>query len=439
MMSGRLAKSRQEKPVANKAVSALIYCKTDSGWKRYKPAPSDNNHGWIQGVASVDGARLKFETFTYQLRTYEGKKTKFRTVGPNAKKAYNEFVITQGKRTTGKAAEAKGLTVTDPSTESRVTIADAVKRYIERSSKRTTGRTRTSESYAVSLLRFQESARKLVYLDEVNEDALLAFHAYLRKKYRNAEGTIALRHTHVKSLLIAHGFAGGQEMRKKIGKIPKVDKKVVVVYDRDQLSTLFAHLEDAGDSYLWTVLKILLMTGLRDQEAGHLQWTDIDFKRGLIRVTGKPDLGYRLKDREERVIPLHPDLAAILQERRKAVPKARFVVGAKRSGDAPGSNWLHMLKRAVREANVECGSCKGCRTAADTGRDPRVWFVRNTCRLWKLHRFRSTYATTLFRQGYLLTEIQALLGHSDIKTTMSYIAKEKFEVSQERMKSIVFA
>ena len=108
----------------------------------------------------------------------------------------------------------------------------------------------------------------------------------------------------------------------------------------------FASCED--DRYFGTVLKLLYMAGLRDAEGTHLKWADIDFKREQIKVSAKPDLGFRLKDREERVIPMPPELVRVLKERRKVCPvKHRLVVGT--ADDKPHTKWLRLLKRAARE------------------------------------------------------------------------------------------
>lgn len=40
------------------------------------------------------------------------------------------------------------------------------------------------------------------------------------------------------------------------------------------------------------------------------------------------------------------------------------------------------------------------------------------------HRFRRTFATNLYRRGMDIREIQRLMGHSNINTTMEYIYVE---------------
>jgi len=47
------------------------------------------------------------------------------------------------------------------------------------------------------------------------------------------------------------------------------------------------------------------------------------------------------------------------------------------------------------------------------------------------HNFRHTYAIELLKEGFLLPEIQALLGHGDIKTTMIYTTVAMEEISKK--------
>jgi hypothetical protein len=79
--------------------------------------------------------------------------------------------------------------------------------------------------------------------------------------------------------------------KKIVGKGPKYDKKLVVVYSRDEMDTLLAA---CTDPYFLTVLKILQMTGLREAEATHLTWGEVDLKKRLIHglrcVQPQPDL-----------------------------------------------------------------------------------------------------------------------------------------------------
>jgi integrase len=265
-----------------------------------------------------------------------------------------------------------------------------------------------AEVYRHSLAMFEESAKDIAYIDEVTEDTLLTYHAFLRKR-GNSERTISNRHGHVKSLLLWSGVD-----QKIVGKGPKYDKKLVVVYSRDEMDTLFAACDDP---YFLTVLKILQMAGLREAEATHLTWGEVDLKKRLIHVKSKPEYGFSLKDREERVVPLPPALVAALQERRKVVPKSKLVVGT--DDDKPHTKWLRFLKRLAKAAGLNCGHCRTCRETDG-----------EECQRWTLHSFRRSYATTLDERRVSLKQIMDFLGHADIETTMKYLGNRGIKDSQ---------
>jgi integrase len=161
-----------------------------------------------------------------------------------------------------------------------------------------------------------------------------------------------------------------------------------------------------------------------------LMWADIDFKRSRILVRSKPELHFHLKDREERIVPLPADLAAILHERRKASPKNKLVVGT--DDDKPHTKWLRLLKRTARDAKLNCGHCDNCREYGRTGK----WTEDAGCEHWTLHSFRRTYATMLDEAGFSMKQIMDLLGHSDIETTMRYLGSRTTKAHQLAMEKV---
>ena len=351
----------------------------------------------------------------------------YQSIGTDATAASDQLSIRETNRLIRHKAKLAGVAVADDkeSDGTRRTIKKAVDDFVARAIKKR--KLVAAHCYRTSLDLFQQATQDHLYLDQITEDTLLDFHDYLRKR-GNSERTISNRHGHVKSLLLWCGWHR-EEMKKKIGEPPTYDTKVVVPYRRDELSTLFASCED--DRYFGTVLKLLHMAGLRDAEGTHLKWADIDFKREQIKVSAKPDLGFRLKDREERIIPMPPELVRVLKERRKVCPvKHRLVVGT--ADDKPHTKWLRLLKRAAREAQLECGHCDGCREMTRTGKRT----VDRGCEHWTLHNFRRTYATALDEAGFSLKQIMDLLGHSDIETTMRYLGNQSRKDNRQRMAKV---
>jgi integrase len=401
--------------MANLRVSLVIYAKRQEGkgWTRH-PAVRGANGRIRPGFGMVNGQPKKFDTYTYQLRSYEGTRLVYKTVGEDAANANAQQIVTEKNRAARHEAKIAGVAVVEEST--RRHLATAVEQYLQRATNKR--KFVAAQVYRTSLEAFRQSAPDVVYVDQITEDTLLAFHAYLRRR-GNSERTIANRHGHVKSLLLWCEVSR-QQIKKAMGDPPTFEKKKVVAYNRDEMSSLFAACDDP---YFATVLRLLQMTGLREAEATHLMWTDIDFKRKQILVRSKPELGFQLKDREERIIPLPAELAAILQKRRKASPKSKLVVGT--DEDMPHTKWLRLLKRLARQANMNCGHCRTCRETQN-----------RECKHWTLHSFRRSYATTLDEAGFSLKQIMDLLGHSDIATTMRYLGSRSLKSHQLAMEKV---
>ena len=185
-----------------------------------------------------------------------------------------------------------------------------------------------------------------------------------------------------------------------------------VVYGRDELDTLIASNDDRA---FGVVLDVLRMAGLREQEAVHLQWQDVDFKRGMLLVRSKPKMGFTIKDKEERDVPMPDALVDVLKKWKAERPKTELVLGTR--GDKPNRKWLRALKRLARRAKLNCGRCDPCKE-------------RQECAHWTLHSFRWSYATRLAQNGVDVRTIMGLMGHSDIQTTLRYLAPMEAKAAQ---------
>jgi integrase len=415
----------------DRAITLMIRVRVEQGnWSRF-PAHRGGNSRIRAGWAEVDEGGKEptpkpFTQYTYQARSYgEGGKVIYTPLGSDPLKADKAVRDMRKDKTARTTAADANLTIAE-SEGGRLRLDTSATRYI--ASLKAEGKYEAADAYGFSVDQFKESAKnKIAYLDQVNRDLMLDFWKHLRKR-RNSERTIANRHGHIKSFLLWAGL-DNKTVAKMIGKPPKYDAKVVIAYHRDELSTLFGHAQE-HDPYFFGVLTLLLMSGVRDREGTHLTWPEIDWKRGQIKLTAKRgcrdcvqcrknDKGFTLKDREERLIPIHADLMAILRKRHEQNPNSRYVFGDE--NDKPHTKWLRMLKRMAREAGLNCGHCEGCRdyvekTTLDGG-----------CSRWTLHSFRRTFATSLLREGANVKQIMQMLGHSDLETTMKYLAAAEAE------------
>jgi len=103
----------------------------------------------------------------------------------------------------------------------------------------------------------------------------------------------------------------------EVGRIPVEDAKLVLPFTASQEVDLLR----ACDDWQFPIFLTLLCTGLRPGELVHLLLPDdLDLPAGWLRVRNKPQLGWRVKTRNEREIPLLPTvrdvLGHMLQDRR---------------------------------------------------------------------------------------------------------------------------
>ncbi len=159
----------------------------------------------------------------------------------------------------------------------------------------------------------------------------------------------------------------------QIERMPVEDAKPVVLLTPSQESAFF----QTCNSWEFPLFLTLALTGLRPGELTHLLLPDdLDLTAGYLSVCNKPDLGWQVKTRNERHIPLVPELVEVL----------RRVVGARRSGPVflrsrfGGGLWPQLC--GLSRAGLACEVERRVRAGIENPADPRGQRLR-TCRgLW---------------------------------------------------------
>jgi site-specific recombinase XerD len=170
-------------------------------------------------------------------------------------------------------------------------------------------------------------------------------------------------------------------------------------YSRKDLNALFAAC--AGGDVLAkrdrTMLLFLLATGARREECALLRMDQLELgeRSGLVRFLGK--------GRKERTVPIEGPILALLREwllLRDQIPhtdRNRVWVSLSSSGTGRPltvNGVEHVVTRVARRAGLAA---------------------------WGAHRFRVTFATSLYDDGHDIESIARLLGHNDINTTRAYL------------------
>ncbi|HEY1743729.1 MAG TPA: site-specific integrase [Granulicella sp.] len=387
--------------MANRRVTLVIYAKTASGWKRY-PAVVGNNGKMRPGFGKVGGKLVSFENYRYELRRYEGRKMFYTPAGTDAAAAYVAQKLEQAKSKARVVAQHAGVPVVGA--EDDRPIRAEITRFLQ--SKKDEGALEAAQVYGVALEDFI-AATKITSTGQITPDLMKRFHAELRRK-GNGDRTVHNKHNHVKAFVSWLGL----DAKKTVGRAPRYEKKVVKVYQPDQISSLKGENASSVNPQIdaekmGVMLDVLRMAGLRDQEAAFLQWPDIDLKAGLIRVRSKPKLGFKIKDKEQRDVAIPKALVKVITAWKRRKPDVRFVLGTE--NDMPNRRMLRSVKRLAKRAGMNCGRCDGCLSK------------HQECREFTLHAFRRTYATSLAERGVPIRTIMQQLGHSDMATVLKYL------------------
>lgn len=178
-------------------------------------------------------------------------------------------------------------------------------------------------------------------------------------------------------------------------KTPKLkDKKRDFLEEHEVKSLLDAALRH--DVTVYRVILVTLNTGFRLSEALGLHWDQIDFERRRIYVNKKATrfgIQEYAKHGKHRTLFMNDTVFNYLKQLQKEQPFQKFVFNE----DGFPLSYEHFKQRRFDKVVERAG-----------------------LRKINFHTLRHTYASHFVMSGGKIQELQPLLGHSDIKTTMIY-------------------
>ncbi|MEW6349731.1 MAG: tyrosine-type recombinase/integrase [Thermodesulfobacteriota bacterium] len=158
--------------------------------------------------------------------------------------------------------------------------------------------------------------------------------------------------------------------------------------DDEEIKSLLAACRMSDNTQLYPFVFVAISTGMRLGEITALEWKDIDFKRGIIRVDNKKD--HHTKNYEPRTVPMNAALTEVLRK----IPRRLDCSYVFHRQDGEKFNKMRTgFGNAVRRAGI-----------------PHL----------TVHDLRHTCASHLVMGGVDIRTVQEILGHKDIRMTMRY-------------------
>ena len=197
---------------------------------------------------------------------------------------------------------------------------------------------------------------------------------------------------------------------------PKVKRQVKKqfndFYNKEELETFLNDCKACKSIKIFTFFRVLAYSGMRKEEILALTWEDIDFHKNTISINKALKMG--LKNRlyvdttktidSVRVLNMDSQTMNYLREWKKVQLKELFQIGINALNNKDqlvfsNSNNSYIHPSKPREWNMSI--CK-----------------KYNLRFIKIHGFRHTHASLLFRAGVTPKEVQKRLGHKKIETTL---------------------
>lgn len=383
-----------------KKITLCWYARVGSRWQ-YFPVIYERvrgqllpRHGWVLH----NKVETEYPVGRYVLRSYtEGRKV-YTPVPQNF-----PSVAMAALERTRRAAIADGVT-RDP----RKLLKTATSAYIKDC--KAQGHMEAAGQARVVLGEFVPLCVNVHWVKHITREHILAFHQKLRDR-GCVPRTIANKDARLRSFLrfcdVDTSFLPSK---------PKYEESEPEIYTPGEIKTIFG----VADEYMGIVVRMALMLGLREQEIMYSEWADVDWHHATFRVQGKPRLGFAVKDYAQRLIPIKEELLQMLAEWQKLRPETTLIVGDDRG--VPEGHMLRKLKRLAHRAGLNCGQCASCLKSKE-------------CERWFLHKFRATFCTRMLRETDPAT-VMKLAGHSNIETTMRYLAPASGEKMQAHANAI---
>ena len=378
----------------NKEVNLTKRIKTSQGL-RFCPVVISPNGRVKPDYVLIGGKEQRHPEGAYYLEWYEGGKRIRQSVGKDAGVAS----VRRHRQQQILGSKAAGIKLVDEGQDAGLSLAVAVASYLE--DIRISKKPKTYAAYKTALEYFLESCNKPRVM-EIERQDLLRFSAFLRDVKKLQPRTVYNKFENVMSFLKANnirGLASKNDWPRYVEDEPEI-------YEREDLDRFFAACEET--ERLW--FEFFLMTGMREQEAMHTTWADLNLNRGVVNVRYKREYGFSPKAYKGREIPIPNKLVQALKKwKAKGDPTCPLLFPT--TGGKPKLDFLDTCKAIALRAKL------------------------NPDNFW-LHKFRATFATWALWGGVDLRTVQQWMGHSDMESTMRYLKPNRSQAVREKVNAM---
>lgn len=192
----------------------------------------------------------------------------------------------------------------------------------------------------------------------------------------------------------------------------------------DEVEAIAHYMQGVNQVIVWTDVS----TGLRMGELAGLHVPRVDVDRGVIDVIEQFDQKAGVikavpKDKEERHVPIPPDVAAMLGDRIDTLPRTKTCGVKHETGRCPGGPLVLLGKRGAPLRSNEWGRGPWSRALKLAKIEGRV----------RPQDMRHTFASWLIQQGVSFAELARVMGHSDWEVTKKYahLADEGYDAVRD--------
>jgi integrase/recombinase XerC len=177
---------------------------------------------------------------------------------------------------------------------------------------------------------------------------------------------------------------------------PKQEKPLPKFLSVDDVFQLLGHIKNTTplDVRDRAILEVFYSTGIRVSELVGLDWSDVDFQLGIVRVLGKGS--------KERIVPIGQMALDALRD---------YIIEVRKKWNLPckGENPVFLNNRSGRITTRSVARLVE-KHLKEVGIAAKV----------SPHGLRHTFATHLLNSGADLRVIQEMLGHASLSTTQRY-------------------